>query len=594
MAAYDKSDKMAGANPANERIEAIALYAVVFICGTVLMSAEIVGSRVLAPYFGSAVFVWGSLIGVVMLALAVGYYVGGRVADRYPAFPVLCGIVAAAGLFLLVMPAFSNAVCGAIEENFTDPRSGPLLASVVLYLVPGVLLAMVSPFAVRLSARDLSSLGNVTGRLYALSTAGSIVGTLGTAFVLVPYVGVRRLIFALGVTLLLAAAAGLAVVWREKLKGPKYAAGLVLLGGLGGLATAPGDHPGARLSETWEKDTPHVLREWTDSSYHLIMVTEQPDFKDPARPLSANDDEEDEEESRPRRVLRFNDRIQSAIYIDDRTGDVEEGNEVLGRYESAVGYTELFKLGLIFCPDAKKALVVGAGGAIAPTEFVRDYGMDVEVAEIDPEVERISRKWFHVDDRVKFHIGDGRRILKRLERGYDLIILDAYSSGGHIPAHLTTKEFLELCKSKLSDGGVLVSNVISALEGDRSDFYQSEYVTMHEAGFANLYTFPRIPPENEMRRRRSRAAEDYWRGYAINIIIIASPDEKRLSFGDIRDRSRDLAEREVHPLRMRHREHYVSKYWEKRQSYEEMRQRMDRAILLTDDYCPVDTMFREK
>ncbi|MHC4247543.1 MAG: spermidine synthase [Planctomycetota bacterium] len=301
----------------------------------------------------------------------------------------------------------------------------------------------------------------------------------------------------------------------------------------------------------------------------------------------------EEERTRTRRVLRFNDRIQSAIYIDDRTGDVDKGNEVLGSYESAVGYTELLKLGLVFCPDAEKALVVGAGGAIAPTELARDYGMQVEVAEIDPEVERISRKWFHVDGKVKFLIGDGRRILKRREPGYDLIVLDAYSSGGHIPAHLTSREFLELCRSKLSPRGVVVSNVISSLEGDRSDFYQSEYVTMHEAGFANLYTFPRIPPDNEM-RRRNRAAEDYWRDDAINIIIIASQDDRRLSAGEIRDISRDLAERKERPLRMHHREHYVSKYWEKSRSFDEMRQGMDRAIVLTDDYCPVDSMFRER
>ncbi len=591
MAAYDKSGASAGAGSVDERITAAALYAVVFICGTVLMSAEIVGSRILAPYFGSAIFVWGSLIGVVMVALAIGYYVGGRFADKHPSFAVLCGIVAAAGLFLFVMPAFSNAACGWIELNFTGPRSGPLLASIVLFLVPGVLLAMVSPFAVRLSAKDLTSLGNVTGRLYALSTGGSIVGTLGTAFVLVPVVGVRMLIFVLGLTLLLTAGAGLAIVWRKKLRGPKCFAGIALvtgIGGLGGYAAAPSG-PGAMLSHPWEtrEDMPHTLREWTDSSYHLIIVTEQPGYKDPAR--STNEDKK----TRPRRVLRFNDRIQSAIYIDDREGDVAEGNEELGSYVSAVGYTELLKLGLVFCPDAERAMVVGAGGAIAPTELVRDYGMEVEVAEIDPEVERISRKWFHVDDEVKFHVGDGRRILKRREGGYDLIILDAYSSGGHIPAHLTTKEFLELCRSKLSPRGVVVSNVISSLEGDRSDFYQSEYVTMHEAGFANLYTFPRIPPDNEMRRRR-RAAEDYWRDDAINIIIIASQDSKRLSAGGIRDRSRDLAERKDSPLRMRHREHYVSEYWEQSRSFDEMRRSMDRAIVLTDDYCPVDAMFRER
>jgi len=592
MAAGGRSDGHAGSGrvgPANERIEAAALYAVVFICGAVLMSAEIVGSRILAPYFGSAIFVWGSLIGVVMVALAIGYYVGGRVADKYPSFPVLCGLVAAAGLFLLVMPAFSNAVCGAIELAFTGPRAGPLIASIVLFLVPMVLLAMVSPFAVRLSARDLASLGNVTGRLYALSTGGSIAGTLGTAFILVSYVGVRMLVFVLGLTLLVLVAAGLAVVWRAKLRGVKYAAGIVLVGGVGGFATAPGDHPGARLSYPLEitREMPHVLKDWQDSSYHLIIVTEQPGYKDPARPVAEKD------RTRARRALRFNDRVQSAIYIDDRKGSIETGDEVLGHYESAVGYTELLKLGLVFCPEAKRALVVGAGGAIAPTELVRDYGMEVDVAEIDPEVERICRKWFHVDEKVKFHIGDGRRTLKRLEGGYDLIILDAYSSGGHIPAHLTTMEFLELCRSKLSPRGVVVSNVISALGGDRSDFYQSEYVTMHAAGFANLYTFPRIPPADEM-NRLGNAAEDYWSGHAINIILIATQDPSRMSADEIRDRSRELDEREVHPLRMKHREHYVSEYWEKSRSYEEMRRGMDRAILLTDDYCPVDTMFRER
>jgi spermidine synthase len=584
----DKSAEATSAKPVDARIEAAALYVVVFTCGAVLMSAEIVGSRILAPYFGSAIFVWGSLIGVVMVALAIGYYVGGRLADKYQSFPILCVIVAAAGLFFLVLPAFSNVLCGAIEVTFTGPRSGPLLASVVLFLVPGILLAMVSPFAVRLSAKDLSSLGNVTGRLYALSTGGSIVGTLGTAFFLVSYVGNRKLMFVLGLTLLLTAAAGLAVVWREKLRGAKFAAGIVLIGGIGGFAVAPSG-PGAPLSYPFEikRDMPHVLRDWKDSSYHLIMVTEQEGYKDPARPRG------EENKTRIRRVLRFNDRVQSAIYIDKRTGDVATGNEVLDDYESAVGYTELLKLGLVFCPDAKKALVVGAGGAIAPTEFVRDYGMEVEAAEIDPEVERISRKWFHVDEKVKFLIGDGRRILKRSAGGYDIIILDAYSSGGHIPAHLTTKEFLELCRAKLSPRGVLVSNVISALEGKRSDFYQSEYVTMNAAGFANLYTFPRIPPDNEMRRREG-AAEDYWRDLPINIIIIATQEKKRLLAGDIRDISRDLAERKVHPLRMRHREHYVSKYWEKSRDFDEMRRSMDRAILLTDNYCPVDTMFRER
>lgn len=573
---------------AGERVEAAALYIVVFVCGTVLMAAEIAGSRVLAPYFGSAIFVWGSLIGIVMVALAFGYYVGGRVADVKPSFPLLCGIVAAAGLWLMVMPAFSNAACGAIEDAFKGPRAGPLLASICLFLVPGVLLGMVSPFAVRLSAREVSHIGNVAGRLYALSTVGSIVGTIGTAFVLIPEMGTRKLIFSLGVALLLTAAAGLAVVWREARKGLKSAAGIVIVGGLFGPLVARGlDKPGARLSRAWEvrEGMEHELIEWSDSAYHQILVTRQAEYKDP-----------ETGRTRSRRVLRFNDRTQSAIYVDTVETDKETGRERLGVYESAVGYTDLLHLGLVFCPDAKKALFVGGGAGIAPTEFVRDYDIEVEVAEIDREVRDVARKYFFVDDRVKFLIGDGRRTLSRLEGGYDLIVLDAYSSGGHIPAHLTTKEFLKLCGSKLSPGGVVVSNVISALEGKRCEFFQSEYRTMYEAGFANVYTFPRFPTPEEA-RRRGRAVEDYWKDIAINIIIVATEyavpteDAKRLTKDEIRRKARELTEREEHPVKIRSFVHYASKYWELSASRDETLGRMTKGILLTDDYCPVDTMF---
>ena len=569
---------------AAECVQAAALYAVVFVCGTVLMAAEIAGSRVLAPYFGSAIFVWGSLIGVVMLALACGYYVGGRVADKKPSFPLLCGIVAGAGLWLVVMPAFSNAVCGGIEEAFEGPRVGPLLASMVLYLVPGVLLAMVSPFAVRLSARELTHIGNVAGRLYALSTIGSIVGTLAAAFVLIPHMGTRKLVFSLGVVLLVTASAGMAVVWREAKRGLKAAAGIVVAGGLIGPLVALGlDEPGATLSRPWEihRGMEHRLVEWSDSAYHLILVTEQPEYKEPGTG-----------KTRARRVLRFNDRVQSAIYIDGAEGDAKAGTERLRSFESAVCYTDLLHLGLIFCPEAKKALVVGCGGGIAPTELARHYGMDVDVAEVDPEVERVARKYFHVDEGVKFHIGDGRRTLKRLEGGYDFIVLDAYSSGGHIPAHLTTREFLELCRSKLSPRGVVVSNVISALEGKGCAFYQSEYRTMYEAGFANVYTFPRYPTPEEA-RRKGIAVEDRWRDVAINIIVVATQEAKRLSKPAIMRNARELTEREKHPVRLRDFVHYASKYWEESATREQMLARMEEGILLTDDYCPVDAMFQD-
>jgi spermidine synthase len=571
-------DTRDGVSGARQRWEAIVLYVVVFMCGAVLMSVEMAGSRVLNPFFGSAIFVWGSLIGVVMAALAAGYYIGGVASDRMPSFGVLCGVIGAAGFFVAIMPGFTVPLCSAIDRAFPGPRAAPLIASVLLFLVPGILLGMVSPFAVKLSARDLGSLGNVAGKLYALSTAGSIVGTLLTAFVLIPLIGTMKLVFALGITLILIAAIGFAVIWRLQKTTPVIAAALVLACGVTCLAGYP-EGPGAEITQWYDYERPHRLVYWTDSAYHLILVTEQDKYRETGSDVA-----------RPRRVLRFNDRTQSAIYIDESVYD--RPTDTLKKFESAVGYTDLLHLGLIFCPDARRALFVGGGGGIGPTEFARDYGMRCEVIEIDPEVERIAREYFHIDDRIEYHIGDGRRVLNRLEGGYDLIVLDAYSSGGHIPAHLTTREYLELCRQKLAPGGVLVSNVISALKDKGSEFYQSEYRTMRAAGFPTIYTFPRYPtPEEEKERRVSR--EDYWRGRSINIIIVATQSEKQMTKAHVEAAARALTRRAEHPVVIKNFVHSAGGLWEGSQTTAMMLEQFDKAIELTDDYCPVDTMFQE-
>jgi spermidine synthase/MFS family permease len=558
--------------------EAIALYVIVFTCGAVLMGAEIVGSRVLNPFFGSAIFVWGSLIGIVMTALAIGYYFGGIAADKNPSFNVLCLIVAGAGFFLIIMPSFAVPLCSSIDRAFKGPRAGPMIASILLFLLPGMLLAMVSPFAVRLSAKSLTTLGNVAGRLYSLSTAGSIAGTLLTAFVLIPVMGTMKLVFSLGVVLILLAAAGFVLVWRFKKGTPITAGALLLACALVGLAAYP-EGPGAEITPRYDANKPHELVYWNDSAYHLILVTEQPDYEDLLTGTV-----------RRRRLLRFNDRVQSAIFVDPTVYDRE--TDTLKTFQSAVGYTDLLHLGLVFCPDAKRALFVGSGGAIGPTEFIRRYEMECEVIEIDPMVEYVARTYFHIDDRITYHIGDGRREMKYLAGGYDMIVLDAYSSGGHIPAHLTTKEFLELCRSKLAPGGVLVSNVISALRDEGCAFYQSEYLTMLEAGFANVYTFPRFPsPEEEKKHGVYR--DDYWRGRSINIIMIASQDPERMSKSKIGIVARALTKREQHPVEVPNFVHYAKGLWEGTRSNETMRKDLTEGIVLTDDYCPVDTMYKE-
>lgn len=186
---------------------------IAFFSGAALMGLEIAGSRVLAPYFGSSVFVWGSLIGVLLAALSGGAYLGGLLADRAPDARTLAGLLALAGLVTLALPWVAPGVNRWVFEAQIGPRVGPLVASALMFLVPGVALGTVSPFLVRLSVSKVTEVGAVAGTIGALSTAGSIVGTLGTAFYLIPAVGVRTILLVMGAGLL--AMGGLAAVGRR-------------------------------------------------------------------------------------------------------------------------------------------------------------------------------------------------------------------------------------------------------------------------------------------------------------------------------------------------------------------------------------------
>lgn len=174
---------------------------VVFICGALVMSYEILGSRVLAPNFGSSVFVWGSLISVFLGGLSTGYYLGGKLADVRPSTRKLGSIILLPGLMFLAFPLYGTAVCDWIFGMDLGIRMSPLLASLVLFFLPSVLLGMVSPYTAKLMICSLHTSGATVGMLYALSTFGSIVGTLFTSFYLITVAGVTKLIMGQGVVL---------------------------------------------------------------------------------------------------------------------------------------------------------------------------------------------------------------------------------------------------------------------------------------------------------------------------------------------------------------------------------------------------------
>ena len=192
---------------------AAAITVAAFMAGAVLLGVEIAASRVLAPFFGNSLFVWGALIGVVLAGLAVGYWVGGTLADRFPRPELLVLAIGLGAAGVLAIPFIDQWVLETVVGWDPGPRANPLLASVLLFGAPSVVLASVTPIAVRLRARDLARLGRTAGRLFSVSTVGSIVGTFATAFWLVPDLGTDQ-VLAVGAAVLFVAAAVVALSQR--------------------------------------------------------------------------------------------------------------------------------------------------------------------------------------------------------------------------------------------------------------------------------------------------------------------------------------------------------------------------------------------
>lgn len=424
----------------------MVLRIVVFGSGAVLMALEIVGSRVIAPFFGTSVFVWGGLISIFLAALSLGYYLGGTMADRWPRAMVLATLLTLAGLTILTLPALSRPVLMTFDAWNLGPRLNPLLASVTLFALPSVLMGTTSPFAIKLVARDLATVGTSAGVLYALSTAGSIAGTIATAFFLVPSLGIRSILYLLGATLLVLA--GLLAVRYARLEtaGRPHALGAAAL--IAVLAAPAGGAPIA-------VPTSRVIYE-RDSAYHQISVLED----------GLN------------RYLRFNRSFQGGMVLRDP-------------YESPFLYSSYAHLARVFHPGTRRVLMIGLGAGAIPKRFTRDYPeVAVDTVELDPAVVDVAKRYFEVkeDARHRIIVQDGRVYVRRSEATYDVVILDAYFAEG-IPFHLATKEFLELVRDHLAPGGIVVSNIIGAIDGPQSKLFRALYKT-YASVFPGLYPFP--------------------------------------------------------------------------------------------------------
>lgn len=412
-----------------------------FIAGAVLLALEIVASRVIAPYLGNSIYVWGALIGVFLAALAVGYFLGGAVADRRPLPALFAGLVFAAGSLVFLIPFFAPSLLESIRLSETGPRAGPLAASLALFFLPAIIMGMISPFAVRLAATSTATIGSVAGGLYALSTMGSIAGTLLASFVLLAWLGVTAIVHMLGGVLLLLAIAA----WLSTKRADLASAGAVVAGALVVV-----------LLFFPESDAREGLRFERDTVYHKISVNDEAGV----------------------RYLRLDAYWQSGMDLDDHRRTV-------------FAYSDYLHLPLLFRPDARRVLFVGLGGGTAPRRYHEDYRqMRIDVVELDPAVVAVARQYFGVpqDARLRIVAQDGRLFVARTPERYDVVILDAFLIDT-IPFHLATREFFETIRDHLTPGGVLASNIIGALDGPRSGFFRAVYKTLREV-FPSVYVFP--------------------------------------------------------------------------------------------------------
>ncbi len=456
---------------------AFILEVIVFVSGGVLLSLEIIASRVLAPYFGNSIYVWGSLIGVFLAALSIGYASGGRLADRYPSPGLFAGIVFVAGLLTVPIPLMAPPVLESIAQANRGPQFNPLAGSIALFLVPSIVMGMVSPFAVRLRARAVGTMGQTAGNLYAISTVGSILGTLATSFVLINYLGVRALIQSLGFALMLMAVLGWLAARRQAAAGVGAVLIVLLAAGVTRAATqGPSDLVFAK-----------------DTVYHRITVSDEGSI----------------------RYLKLDNYWQSAR---DR-----------GQPRRTVfAYADYMHMPLLFVPQPRHVLMIGLGGGTVPSRYVTDYpSVTMDVAELDPQVVATARAYFGVEinDRFRVTARDGRLHLRLSTEPYDIILIDAYLKDT-IPFHLATREFFILAGARLAPGGVLAMNIIGALDGPDSRLFRAMYKTISLA-FRTVYVFPvDFGPLGSLQSLR-------------NIIVVAT-DEPALPVAEIERRARAL------------------------------------------------------
>ena len=479
------------------------LLIVVFTSGFVLMVFEMAGSRVLAPFLGSSTIVWTSIIGVILSSMSLGYWYGGRLADRHHSIQFLARVLVLVAALFLVMN-LSKGVFLSFMTSWSLPVAiKAVISSVILFSAPSFLLAFVSPFAIRLDVRTVEESGSSAGSIYAVSTVGSILGTFCSGFFLIVWLGTNLLIGVLALILMIL------VFFISKTEMMKHGIwlGLLLMG---------------NVYSSWRsRDYIDV-----DSEYARLFVVDR-EYK--------------EQETR---FLYINEHINSGMLLNAK-------DSLIFRY------TQFYDLFEYFVPDFKNLLVVGGGGYSYPKHFqLRFPNKELDIVELDPKVTQLAMTYFGFEPlkTTTIYHQDARYFQKMHDKKYDAIVYDALTSPLSVPWYLTTQESYLDIYNLLSEDGVILINVIGDLEGYGANFVRSQFKTVRSV-FPQAFLLESEEEENQGMK---------------NYIVVASKKSEPYRFDH------------DSPFYARFLKHQVDPG------------NLEEALVLQDDYAPVNYLLRHK
>ncbi len=443
---------------------------IVFACGAAVMILEMVGARIVAPYLGSSIVVWTALIGTILASLSVGYWWGGRIADRKPNGSAFSLILLLSGVSIALLTLAKAMILDFWNVAALPVQLGATVLNVALFAPSTLCLGMVSPYAVRLKISSVDQAGATAGRLYAISTVGSIVGTFVAGFYLIASYGSTAILLGLSVSLVLLAL--LASQANRRLKLSLLSVPVLTF----------------TLSYAYEDHLNQIGFYDLDTSYNRVLV------------FQSKDDRTDW----PTRAMATTPRyVQSAMYLNDP-------------FKLVLRYTRFFTLAAYWKPQMTRALVLGGGAYSFPRYLLsRSPQLHMDVVEIDPGVTEIARRFFHLQDLpgLAIHHEDARTFINRPHEPYDVIFMDVFNSHYSVPFHLTTVEAASRLHQLLKEDGLLIMNTISAIEGRHGRFLRAETATVRSV-FRQVSLFPLFAPTDGNRKQ--------------NVILVASKSDDEL------------------------------------------------------------------